>query len=66
MNGLTKEAYLKAEPELKDEMMFDCLLNIHERLEKIERRKLLYSGTSFIGGIIGGIVAVLGKGLLKS
>jgi len=35
MNGISKESYLKAPPELKDEMMFDILLGVHRKVDKI-------------------------------
>lgn len=60
MNGLTKEAYLKADPELKDEMLFDCLTTIDGRLTRIEGRKWLATLESFVGGVLGGIVGILG------
>ena len=61
MNGLTalsKEAYLKAAPKLKDEMMFDALTAIDKRLKNIESRKLLFTVSSFAGGVVGGIGTV--------
>ena len=33
MNGISKESYLKATPELKDEMMFDMIYGLHKKLE---------------------------------
>lgn len=35
MNGISKESYLKAPPELKDEMMFDIMLGIHRKVDNI-------------------------------
>jgi len=58
MNELTKEAYLKAAPELKDEMLFDIYTSIDNRLAKIESRKFLFNVSSFAGGIVGGIGTV--------
>ena len=60
MNGLTKEAYQKAPPKLKDEMMFDALTAIDTRLTRIEGRKWLATLESFVGGVLGGIVGILG------
>ena len=35
MNGISKESYLKATPKLKDEMLFDLLLGVHLKVDKI-------------------------------
>ena len=37
MNGISKESYLKAPPELKDEIMFDVLMGIHKKVDTITR-----------------------------
>ncbi len=65
MNGLTKEAYQKAPPKLKDEMMFDALTAIDDRLKNLERRKLLFTASSFAGGVVGGIGTVVTWAWLK-
>ncbi len=66
MNGLTKKAYLQATPELKDEMLFDCLTAIDKRLGKIEGRKWIFTASSFAGGIVGGIGTVATWAWLKA
>ena len=35
MNGISKESYQKATPELKDELMFDVLLDLHKKFDGI-------------------------------
>ena len=35
MNGITKETYLKASPEVKLELLFDLQLDTHKNITKI-------------------------------
>lgn len=51
----------KAEPEQRDWMVFNTLKSIDARLSKLENRQIYDKVSSFIGGIFGGIVAVIGK-----
>lgn len=51
----------KSAPEQRDWMVFNTLKSIDARLSKLEKRQFYDKASSFVGGILGGIAAVIGK-----
>jgi len=67
MNGflvLTKEDWVSMTPEQKEWATFNTLQSMNERLKVLERKsmfnRICVSVGSVVGGIIGGIAAVVG------
>ena len=58
MNGITKETWLKASPETKEEILFDYLSAIHNRVNALESRKWLHASLQTVGGMVGGAIVV--------
>lgn len=58
---ISDKEWEKSAPEQRDWMIFNTLKSIDARLSKLENRQFYDKVSSFIGGIIGGIVAVIGK-----
>jgi len=59
----SKETFEKATTEVKLDLLYDCSQAIYGKLNKLENRKRTDKALSFAGGIMGGITAVLMKGL---
>ena len=66
MNGITKESYLKATPELKDEMMFDLILGLHKKIDDHidlcpvkKSLNRLWAYSIGLPGVIGTIIAII-------
>jgi len=51
----------KADSEQRDWMVFNTLQSIDTRLTKLEKRPFYDKASSFVGGIVGGIIAIAGK-----
>ena len=80
MNGKVphnRDTFVNAETE-RDfrKMLYDILAwdaqctqerrdECNSRITKLEKRKWLNSAASFIGGIVGGVIAVISRALLK-
>jgi len=55
-----KDNWKKASPEEREEMTYQTLENIHNRLTAIENKSVLNMAYSWTGGLIGGGLAALG------
>ena len=69
-NGIvTKENFKEIkDTNIKLDILFETIMdmkeemkNDHERIKKLEHKKVWDKATSFIGGLIGGAIAVLAK-----
>jgi hypothetical protein len=61
MNGITKETWMKAAPEVRDEMLYDLLAGMWKEIKTIKKWKYVNTTVCGICGFIGGITAVLGS-----
>jgi len=61
---IEKDTFLKANSELRDEIIFDLLHDNNTRLVRLEKRKKVDTTFSVMAGGIGGFLAVIGKTLL--
>jgi len=59
----SKETFEKASTDVKLDLLYDCSEAIYVKLAKLENRKRTDKALSFTGGVIGGIVAVVMKGV---
>lgn len=69
MDGISKEAYLKAKPDVQLEMIFDIVSAVNLKVEELEKclsaRKI--KDRSFAGalGFISGFIASFARGIFK-
>jgi len=61
---IEKDTFLKATPELRDEIIFDLLHDNNTRLVRLEKRKKFDTTFAIMAGGVGGFLAVIGKTLL--
>jgi hypothetical protein len=59
--GITKDTWKKAAPELRDEMLFDLVVDLRNEIKTIKKWKYVNTTVCGICGFIGGITAVLGS-----
>ena len=75
MDGISKETFNSAEADVKLNILFDFLTEIHsqqkkqfeagdKRLQALEKQKLKFYSIAGIGGIIGGFIAVMTKKIM--
>lgn len=57
---ITEKDWEKADENQRGWMMFNTIQNMDKRLKKLERRPVIDKIYSFVGGIIGGVLAFLG------
>ena len=66
-NQVTKETYEKLPVENKLDVLYDYITNVHSKAvvieEKLDKRKGFDVTVSGFMGLVGGIVAVVGKSL---
>jgi hypothetical protein len=62
-NGIqiSKETFETFDVEGKLNTLFDLILGIDRRLERLEKRSLFNKSLAFVGGLVGGFVAIFGK-----
>jgi len=76
MGGISIETFIGADQETRDKIIFELLTEIKNkqvaqiakcepRIKRLENNKLVDNVRATIGGIIGGIIAVIGKGFIK-
>jgi len=61
LNGITKQTFCDLTVESKLDVLFDCLVEVNSNLKKSNGYEKM---VAFAGGVVGGIAAVFGKGLL--
>ena len=61
MKGITKETFQKMAADSKLDVLFDLTSDICTDVKGLKNRKFFHNGLSLVGGILGGIVAVVGK-----
>lgn len=61
LNGITKQTFCDLTVESKLDVLFDCLVEVNSNLKKSNGYDKM---VAFAGGVVGGIAAVFGKGLL--
>ena len=49
--------------DTKLNILFDLSWDTRERVKKLENKKILHGTVSFLGGVVGGFTAVLGRWL---
>jgi len=68
MNNLTvkidKQEFLAKPEEERSYITYSTLVSLQERVCKIENRSWWDKPSSFLGGMLGGILAVVGKTIL--
>jgi hypothetical protein len=60
LSGITKQTFCDLTVESKLDVLFDCLVEVNSNLKKSNGYDKM---VAFTGGVVGGIAAVLGKGL---
>ena len=60
-NGLQRETFKEAPVEVKLDLLFDLGMATLEKVERLEKRKKLDTTASTMGGVVGGIIAMIGK-----
>jgi len=60
-NGLQRETFKEAPVEVKLDLLFDLGMATLEKVERLEKRKRLDTTASTMGGVVGGIIAMIGK-----
>lgn len=61
LNGITKETFCKSSTEVKLDLLFDCLVSVNQNINKSQKYDKIVAA---FGGVIGGIAAITGKGLI--
>lgn len=61
LNGITKETFCNLSTDSKLDILFDCLVEVNSNLKRSNGYDKM---VAFAGGVVGGVAAVLGKGLL--
>jgi hypothetical protein len=62
---LNEKDWEKQTPEQRDWLVFNTLQAMNERLKIIEGRKLFDRTCSFLGGVVGGVAAMIGGKLIR-
>jgi hypothetical protein len=57
---IDEKDWREATPEQRDWMIFKTLRSLDSRMQCLEKRPLMDKSFSFVGGALGGILAVLG------
>jgi hypothetical protein len=57
---LDEKDWKDASAEQRDWMVYKTLKSMDSRLKKLERRSVVHNCFSFVGGVIGGILAAIG------
>ena len=60
-NGLQRETFKEAPVEVKLDLLYDLGMATLEKVERLEKRKKLDTTASTMGGVVGGIIAMIGK-----
>ena len=69
MDGISKEAYLKAKPDVQLEMVFDIVSAVNLKVEGLEKclqsRKVKDRSFATMAGFVGGFIASFARGIFK-
>ena len=57
---INEQRWKEFSEEEKSWILFDTLQDVNKRISKLENRKYIHTTKNFIGGMIGGALAVLG------
>jgi len=60
-NGLQREIFKEAPVEVKLDLLYDLGMATLEKVERLEKRKKFDTTASTMGGVVGGIIAMIGK-----
>lgn len=61
-NGISRKTWEKLKNDKdRQNILFDLILDTNERVKKLETRKKFDTAVSGTGGLIGGILAMIGK-----
>ena len=67
--NITKETFKEASPEVRSDLLYDCLNDIHGDVASIkdtlQRRKMWDTTVSGTAGLVGGFLAVFGIKMFK-
>lgn len=58
MNGIKKDTFKEMNIDSKLNVLFDCSCELNEKLDGQKIRNSLFA---FAGGVLGGMIAVIGK-----
>lgn len=61
IDNISKETFREMPDSDKLNIIYDCMCLTHDRLKKLEDRKLWDTATSTFGGVVGGMVAIFTK-----
>ena len=62
MNGIMeRETFEKLPVENKLDVLYDVMIKTHERVEKLETKKIYNTCIAAVSGVVGGFLAVIGR-----